>query len=69
MRSLLLPLPWALILAACSGPAEPAANTVDVAAAAAQAQSDIANYAAGAGRAQRVPRPALTPAAIATDLP
>ena len=65
---ILPPLIWASTLAACSGAPDPAANTVDVAAAAARGQSDIANYAADAG-SRRVPRAVSTPAAIAPRRP
>lgn len=63
---LLIPLTWLAGLVGCSAPDAAATNnTVDVAAAAARAQSDIANYAAGEGKADARPLPRATATARA----
>lgn len=77
-RSPILPpvcLGLMLAAAGCSGPDERSTNSVDVAAAASQAQSDIANYAAAPPHGQVAPTPApsatpiAAPAATAAPLP
>ncbi len=77
-RSLILPpvcLGLMLAAAGCSGTDERSTNSVDVAAAASQAQSDIANYAAAPPHGQVAPTPTpsatpvAAPAATAAPLP